>query len=296
MCPTPAASAHAATQEGFDAKAPFRRGGTPLLACRDICKSFGAVQALTDVDFEVYAGEVVALVGDNGAGKSTLIKAISGVQPADSGELLFEGRSVRIQRAADANRLGIETVYQDLALCDNLDTVANLFLGREMVEAQPVAKLLHVLEEPEMELRADAQLDDLQVTTISSVRRSVSTLSGGQRQAVAVARATLWDAKLVILDEPTAALGVQQTATVLAMIEQLREHGLGVVVISHNLDVVFEVADRIVVLYVGRNNGSFEKKETNRDEIVAAIVGIGTGDGEAASAPRQRPSAVIGST
>ena len=245
----------------FDAKAPFRRGGIPLLACRNICKAFGAVQALSNVDFEVFAGEVVALVGDNGAGKSTLIKAISGIQPADDGELLFEGRPVRIQRAGDATGSGSRP-SKDLALCDNLDTVANLFLGREMVEAQLPWRDCCTYSRSRKWNFERARSWTTHVTTISSVRRPVSTLSGGQRQAVAIARATLWDAKLVILDEPTAALGVQQTATVLAMIAQLREHGLGVVVITHNLDVVFEVADRIVVLYVGRNNGSFEKSDT----------------------------------
>ncbi len=262
------------TPEAGDAVAAFHRGGTPLLECRGISKQFGAVEALTDVDFEVYAGEVVALVGDNGAGKSTLIKAISGVQPPDRGVFRFEGRQISIGSPGDATRLGIETVYQDLALCDNLDTVANLFLGRELVESPALAVLLHVIAEPEMERRADDQLRDLRVTTIGSVRTPVSSLSGGQRQAVAVARATLWDAKLVILDEPTAALGVSQTAVVLELIKELRAQGLGVVVISHNIDVVFEVADRIVVLYVGRNNGVFEKATTTREEIVGAIVGM----------------------
>jgi D-xylose transport system ATP-binding protein len=262
------------THESRSARSPFHRGGTPLLECRGIYKQFGAVQALTDVDFEVYAGEVVALVGDNGAGKSTLIKAISGIQPPDRGTFRFEGMEVKIASPGDATRLGIETVYQDLALCDNLDTVANLFLGRELVGPPPLGGLLHLLVEPEMERRADDQLRDLRVTTIGSVHTPVASLSGGQRQAVAVARATLWDAKLVILDEPTAALGVTQTATVLELIKQLREQELGVVVISHNIDVVFEVADRIVVLYVGRHNGTFEQATTTREEIVGAIVGL----------------------
>jgi D-xylose transport system ATP-binding protein len=262
------------TQPREDAVAPYRRGGIPLLECRGICKQFGAVEALADVDFDVYAGEVVALVGDNGAGKSTLIKAISGIQPPDEGVFRFEGREVKITTPADATRLGIETVYQDLALCDNLDTVANLFLGRELVPGTRVASLLHTLAEPEMELRTDDQLRELRVTTIGSLHSPVATLSGGQRQAVAVARATLWDAKLVILDEPTAALGVTQTATVLELIKLLRAQGLGVVVISHNIEVVFEVADRIVVLYVGRNAATFDQATTTRDEVIGAIIGL----------------------
>ena len=261
--------------------AAFRRGGTPLVQCEGICKSFGPVHALTDVDFELYAGEVVALVGDNGAGKSTLIKAISGVQPADSGVIRFEGKKVEIRSASDATRLGIETVYQDLALCDNLDTVANLFLGRELTEP-PLRRLLHVLSEPSMESRTSARLHDLGVTTINSLRRPVATLSGGQRQSVAVARATLWEAKVVILDEPTAALGVTQTAQVLELIRHLREQGLGVVVISHNIDVVFGVADRIVVLYVGRHIATFDRATTTREEVVGAIVGLAPGTATAA--------------
>jgi D-xylose transport system ATP-binding protein len=253
-------------QETAESKAAFRRGGVPLLECRGICKNFGPVRALADVDFDVYAGEVVALVGDNGAGKSTLIKAIAGIQPPDQGTFRFEGEEVTIRTAGDATRLGIETVYQDLALCDNLDTVANLFLGRELVQPNPLQALLHVLSEPSMEERAADQLSDLHVTTISSVHRPVAMLSGGQRQAVAVARATLWDAKLVILDEPTAALG--------ELIKQLRSRGLGVVVISHNIDVVFEVADRIVVLYIGRHMATFEQAETTREEVIGAIVGL----------------------
>ncbi|MGL6280711.1 MAG: ATP-binding cassette domain-containing protein [Gaiella sp.] len=248
----------------------------PLLECRGICKRFGAVEALTDVDFDVHGGEVVALVGDNGAGKSTLIKAISGIQPPDEGVIRFEGREVAIRTPADATQLGIETVYQDLALCDNLDTAANLFLGRELT-GTPLSALLHVLDEPDMEQRAAEQLADLRVTTIDSVHRPVSGLSGGQRQAVAVARATLWQAKLVILDEPTAALGVSQTAMVLELIKRLRAQGLGVVVISHNIDVVFEVADRIVVLYVGRNAATFEQATTTRAEVVGAIIGLQAG-------------------
>jgi D-xylose transport system ATP-binding protein len=244
------------------------RPAVPLLECTGISKRFGAVDALVDVDFEVYPGEVVALVGDNGAGKSTLIKAIAGTQPSDSGSFRFEGREVSIRTPADANRLGIETVYQDLALCDNLDTVANLFLGREL------AGSTRRLDEPGMEHRAAERLEALRVTTIDSLHAPAGSLSGGQRQAIAVARATLWDAKLVILDEPTAALGVTQTAEVLDLIKRLRAQGLGVVVITHNIDVVFEVADRIVVLYVGRRVATFEQRSTTPQEVVEAIVGL----------------------
>jgi len=256
----------------------IRPSAGPLLECRRICKRFGPVEALVDVDFDVRAGEVVALVGDNGAGKSTLIKAISGIQPADSGRFIFEGREVRITSPADATRLGIETVYQDLALCDNLDTVANLFLGRELTGPQRIPALLGVLAEPDMERRAATQLAELGVTTIASVHAPVNALSGGQRQAVAVARPTLWDVRLLILDEPTAALGITQTAQVLELIAHLRDNGLGVVVISHNIDVVFEVADRIVVLYVGRRVATFERAATTRDEVVGAIVGLARAD------------------
>ncbi len=247
---------------------------TPLLECEGICKRFGAVEALVDVDFEVYAGEVVALVGDNGAGKSTLIKAIAGTQPADRGSYRFEGREVSIRNPSDANRLGIETVYQDLALCDNLDVVANLYLGRELAKPRTLPDPMKVLTEHEMEERAAERMRDLQVTTIENLRSRVSSLSGGQRQAVAVARATLWDAKLVILDEPTAALGVSQTAQVLELIRRLRDQGLGIVVITHNIDVVFEVADRIVVLYMGRRSATFDQRTTTPREVVSAIVGL----------------------
>ena len=250
------------------------RSATPLLECTGISKRFGAVEALVDVDFEVYAGEVVALVGDNGAGKSTLIKAIAGTQPADRGSYRFEGREVSIRNPSDANRLGIETVYQDLALCDNLDVVANLYLGRELAKPKTLPAPMRVLAEPVMEERASDRMSDLQVTTIDSLRSRVSSLSGGQRQAVAVARATLWDAKLVILDEPTAALGVSQTAQVLDLIRRLRDQGLGIVVITHNIDVVFEVADRIVVLYMGRRSATFDQRTTTPREVVAAIVGL----------------------
>jgi len=242
---------------------------TPVLELRGISKSFGAVQALTEVDFEVYAGEVVALVGDNGAGKSTLIKCISGAHLPDSGTILVDGAEARIHVPSDATRLGIETVYQDLALCDNLDVVANMFLGREHT---PVP-LLGPIAELAMEKRSLEVLDALHVTTIPSVRQRVVSLSGGQRQSVAISRAVMWEAKIVILDEPTAALGVAQTEQVLALIRRLREQGLGVIVISHNLHEVFEVADRIVVLRLGRRVATFQHDGTSPEDVVAAITG-----------------------
>jgi len=237
---------------------------TPLLELRDISKSFGSVQALIDVDFEVRPGEVMALVGDNGAGKSTLIKCIAGTHMADGGRILFEGRDVTIHGPKDAARLGIEVVYQDLALCDNLDVVQNMFLGREVNKLQ-------VLNEAAMEERTASTLSTLAVTTISSVRRTVATLSGGQRQSVAVARAVMWNSKVVILDEPTAALGVAQTEQVLALVRRLGEQGLGVVIISHNLHDVFETADRITVLRLGRNVGVYERRTTSQQAVVEAI-------------------------
>jgi D-xylose transport system ATP-binding protein len=244
------------------------RNGSPLLALRGVTKSFGAVQALNDVDFEVHAGEVVALVGDNGAGKSTLIKAISGVQPGDAGDAEFEGRPVRIHSPQDSAALGIATVYQDLALCDNLDVVANLFLGQEETEG-PVRSL----DETDMEQRSLELLASLQVKTLKSVRTEVGALSGGQRQSVAIARSLIGEPRVVLLDEPTAALGVAQTVQVLDLVHRLRDRGLGVVVISHNLANVFEVADRIVVLRMGKRVATFDAKNTNHDEVVAAITG-----------------------
>jgi D-xylose transport system ATP-binding protein len=236
---------------------------------KGISKSFGAVEALADVDFEVYAGEVVALVGDNGAGKSTLIKCVSGVHMADEGTILLEGKEAKIHAPSDATHLGIETVYQDLALCDNLDVVANMFLGREV--ADPAG--LGPLQELDMEKSALEVLEGLHVTTIQSVRQWVASLSGGQRQSVAISRAVMWSAKVVILDEPTAALGVAQTAQVLALIKRLAEQGLGVVVITHNLHEVFEIADRIVVLRLGRRVATFRHDETTPEEVVGAITG-----------------------
>jgi D-xylose transport system ATP-binding protein len=251
----------------------------PLLALRGVSKGFGAVQALDGVDFEVHAAEVVALVGDNGAGKSTLVKVISGINAPDHGEFFADGAPVAIRGPADAAQLGIATVYQDLALADNLDVVANLFLGSEELSSGP-GRLTWQLDETDMEHRSHALLDQLAVT-IPSVRSEVGTLSGGQRQQVAVARSLLGEPAIMLLDEPTAALGVAQTAQVLALIERLRERGLGVVVISHNLADVFEVADRVVVLRLGRVAGDFRVGETNQDEVVAAITGAHAGAGGA---------------
>lgn len=237
----------------------------PVLALRGISKRFGAVQALSDVELEVRAGEVVALVGDNGAGKSTLVKVIAGVGPADGGVVEWRGRRARIARPHDAQELGIATVYQDLALCDNLDVVGNLFLGREIRRAG-------VLDEVEMERRARELLHTLSVR-IPSVRIPVASLSGGQRQTVAISRSLLGDPRLVILDEPTAALGVEQTAQVLDLVERLRERGLAVILVSHNMADVKAVADRVAVLRLGRNNGVFDMAATSQEEIVSAITG-----------------------
>jgi D-xylose transport system ATP-binding protein len=237
----------------------------PILELRDISKSFGSVQALTDVDLEVRRGEIMALVGDNGAGKSTLIKIIAGIHAADSGEVLFEGQPVHISGPKDAAKLGIEVVYQDLALCDNLDVVQNMYLGREAHNP------LQVLNESEMEGRTATTLKSLAVTTIRSIRQQVATLSGGQRQSVAVARAVMWNSKLVILDEPTAALGVAQTEQVLELVKRLGQQGLAVILISHNLHDIFAVADRITVLRLGRNAGYYDRTATTQQEVVQAI-------------------------
>jgi D-xylose transport system ATP-binding protein len=238
---------------------------TPLLQLRNITKSFGSVQALTDVDFEVRRGEVMALVGDNGAGKSTLVKCVAGTHTADGGEILFEGDEVHIHGPRDAANLGIEVVYQDLALCDNLDVVQNMYLGREAHDR------LQRLKEPVMETKTAETMRSLAVTTIKSIRQPVATLSGGQRQSVAVARAVMWNSKLVILDEPTAALGVAQTEQVLALVRRLAEQGLAVVIISHNLHDIFETAHRITVLRLGRNVGVYEREKTTQQEVVHAI-------------------------
>ena len=237
----------------------------PLLELRGVSKSFGSVQALTDVDFEVREGEVMALVGDNGAGKSTLIKCIAGIHPMDAGEIIFDGKSVHISGPKEAAKLGIEVVYQDLALCDNLDVVQNMYLGREAHD------WLQRLKEPPMEAKTSETLKTLAVTTIGSIRQPVATLSGGQRQSVAVARAVMWNSRLVILDEPTAALGVSQTEQVLQLVKRLAEQGLAVVLISHNLHDIFEVATRITVLRLGRDIGIYEREKVTQEEIVHAI-------------------------
>jgi D-xylose transport system ATP-binding protein len=238
----------------------------PTLEVRDLSKTFGSVQALHGVDFEVRAGEVMALVGDNGAGKSTLIKCVAGIYSIDSGDVYFDGERVGIHGPKDAARLGIEVVYQDLALCDNLDVVQNMYLGRE---AHGPFRLW--LREPEMERRTSETLSSLSVTTIQSIRQAVATLSGGQRQSVAVARSVMWNSRVVILDEPTAALGVAQTRQVLELVKRLAEQGLAVVLISHNLHDVFEVSDRITVLRLGRNVGVYERDKTTQQDIVHAI-------------------------
>jgi D-xylose transport system ATP-binding protein len=239
--------------------------GAPTLEVHGVSKSFGSVQALTDVDFEVRLGEVMALVGDNGAGKSTLIKCIAGIHPFDSGEILFDGEPVTIHGPKDAGALGIEVVYQDLALCDNLDVVQNMYLGRETHDR------LFRLKEPPMEAKTAEVMRSLSVTTIKSIRQTVATLSGGQRQSVAVARAVLWNSRVVILDEPTAALGVAQTRQVLDLVSRLAEQGLAVVLISHNLHDIFEVATRITVLRLGRNVAVYERSKTTQQEVVEAI-------------------------
>jgi D-xylose transport system ATP-binding protein len=238
---------------------------TPLLELRGVSKHFGAVIALHEVDLKVYPGSVTALVGDNGAGKSTLIKCVAGIYRIDSGEILFEGKPVHISGPREASNLGIEVVYQDLALADNLDVVQNMFLGREELEP------LHTLDEVKMEARSRDTLKSLSVTTIRSVRQTVAGLSGGQRQSVAVAKAVMWNSKLVILDEPTAALGVAQTRQVLDLVRRLAEQGLAVLLISHNLHDIFEVADNITVLRLGQNVAEFKRTETNQEEVVHAI-------------------------
>jgi D-xylose transport system ATP-binding protein len=256
---------------------PEQPSGEPRLRLRGISKTFGAVRALSKIDFEVYDGEVVGLVGDNGAGKSTLIKVIAGVGPADEGEIFIEGRQVSLNSPQAATRLGIETVYQDLALCDNLDVIANLNLGREQISP------LRILKETEMEKKGLEVLRTLDVK-IPSVRTLVASLSGGQRQSIAVAKSILRNARVVLLDEPTAALGVAQTAQVLNLIRRLREQGLAVVVISHNLADVFEVVDRVIVLRLGKRVAEFSVKNTTPEQVVAAITGAEFGQLTSAAA------------
>ena len=251
-----------------------------VLSLRGICKQFGAVSALTDINLDVHAGEVVALVGDNGAGKSTLVKVLAGVHAPTAGTMTFCGKEVALTGPSDALALGIATVFQDLALCENLDVVANIFLGKELKPMQ--------LDEVSMEIRAWTLLNELSAR-IPSVREPVASLSGGQRQTVAIARSLLLDPKLIMLDEPTAALGVAQTAEVLDLIERVRARGLGVIVISHNMEDVRAVADRIVVLRLGRNNGVFTPDATNT-ELVGAITGAADNSVSRRSTRRSRQS------
>jgi D-xylose transport system ATP-binding protein len=233
----------------------------PTLKLRGIDKHFGPVQALYGVNLDLPAGNVTGLCGDNGAGKSVLTRTIAGVHQPDHGQIFFEGRPVHIRSARDAAALGIETVYQDLALADNLDIVQNMFLGRETLRRG-------LLDEDSMELKAGETLATLRVTTVRSIRQPVASLSGGQRQSVAVAKAVMWNSKLVLLDEPTAALGVVQTRQVLDLIKRLRDHGLAVMVVSHNLNDVFEVADRIAVLYLGRMVAEGPAADFDRQRVV----------------------------
>jgi D-xylose transport system ATP-binding protein len=239
---------------------------TALIELRDIRKSFGPVEVLKGVDLQVHPGRVSALVGDNGAGKSTLIKGLAGVQSYDSGEVLFDGQPAALGSPHDASVLGIEVVYQDLALCENLDIVQNMFLGREELHHK-------LLNGPQMERHAAETLGSLSVRTIKSVRQKVSSLSGGQRQTVAIARSVLQKARIVILDEPTAALGVAQTEQVLQLVRRLADSGVAVLIISHNLADVFAVADFIDVLYLGQMVAHLDAKQTNRDEVVGYITG-----------------------
>jgi D-xylose transport system ATP-binding protein len=266
----------------------------PLLQLEGISKQFGPVRALDRVDFAVSAGEVVGLVGDNGAGKSTLVKTIAGINAPDAGKIRWEGQEVSIGKPQDATNLGIATVYQDLALADNLDVVANLFLGREEI-SPGVGTVSRRLDEVRMEHEAGELLSNLAVT-IPSLRSEVGMLSGGQRQQVAVARSLLGEPKVVMLDEPTAALGVPQTKQVLALIKRLRERDLGVVVISHNLADVFAIADRIFVLRLGKGAGEFRASEANEDQVVAAITGLGDGRGAKAAAAELSPDDVPAGT
>ena len=257
-------------------------GSTPLLEIRGLYKSFGPVQALTDVNLDLPAGAITALCGDNGAGKSVTIKCISGIYQADRADISWEGKPVHIRNAHDSASLGIETVYQDLALADNLDIVQNMFLGRERLRYR-------LLDENDMEKAAAETLAGLRVTTVRSIRQPVGSLSGGQRQSVAVAKAVMWNSKLVIMDEPTAALGVTQTAQVLDLIQRLRDRGLAVMVVSHNLNDVFSVADRIAVLYLGRMVAEGPASDFDRQSVVEYMttggVGVATSSSQAPLAP-----------
>ena len=252
-------------------RVPVASGTEPLLSLRGINKSFGAVQVLRNVSFDVTPGKVTALVGDNGAGKSTLIKGVAGIHAFDSGEYTFDGRPVHVSSPKDSAALGIEVVYQDLALCDNLDVVQNMFLGREMGSVA-------ALNEDAMEARARETLDGLSVRTLQSVRQAVASLSGGQRQTVAIARSVLWNSKLVVLDEPTAALGVAQTEQVLRLVRRLADNGLGVILISHNLNDIFEVADDIAVLYLGAMVAQVPRADVTSNQVVELITSGRYGD------------------
>jgi D-xylose transport system ATP-binding protein len=242
------------------------KSNSPIIELRDIKKGFGPVEVLKEINFYAHAGEVTALVGDNGAGKSTLIKGIAGIQSYDSGKIIFEGKEVDLNSPRKSAEIGIDVVYQDLSLCDNLDIVHNMFLGREEVNRG-------VLDEGLMESKAANTLTSLSVKTVKSVRQKVARLSGGQRQTVAIARAVLWNNKVVILDEPTAALGVAQTEQVLNLVRKLADSGKAVIIISHNLQDIFAVADRIFVLYLGKMAASLKTSETNHSEIVGYITG-----------------------
>jgi D-xylose transport system ATP-binding protein len=254
---------------------------TAVLSLRGVNKSFGPVHVLKDVDLDVYAGKVTALVGDNGAGKSTLIKCIAGIYNPEAGDFFFEGNKVSISGPRDATTLGIEIVYQDLALCDNLDIVHNMFLGREQKRGP-------VLNESSMEALARKTLDGLSVRTVKSIRQTVASLSGGQRQTVAIARAVLWNSKVVILDEPTAALGVAQTEQVLNLVRRLADNGLAVVLISHNLNDVFEVADNIAALYLGKLAAQVDKKDVEPRQVVELIT---TGKSAGVQSPASKTGA-----
>jgi D-xylose transport system ATP-binding protein len=254
---------------------------TAVLSLRGVNKSFGPVHVLKDVDLDVYAGKVTALVGDNGAGKSTLIKCIAGIYNPEAGDFFFEGSKVTISGPRDATTLGIEIVYQDLALCDNLDIVHNMFLGREQKRGP-------VLNESSMEALARKTFDGLSVRTVKSIRQTVASLSGGQRQTVAIARAVLWNSKVVILDEPTAALGVAQTEQVLNLVRRLADNGLAVVLISHNLNDVFEVADNIAALYLGKLAAQVDKKDVEPRQVVELIT---TGKSAGVQSPASKTGA-----
>jgi D-xylose transport system ATP-binding protein len=278
------------TMPSASATASSGTADAPIISLRGINKSFGAVHVLQSVDFDAYPGQVSALVGDNGAGKSTLVKGIAGIYGFDSGDYLFEGQNVHVTHPKQASALGIEVVYQDLALCDNLDIVHNLFLGREVTK-------WGMLDEIAMERRAVETLAGLSVRTVKSTRQQVASLSGGQRQTVAIARSVIWNSKVVILDEPTAALGVAQTEQVLNLVRRLADNGLAVVLISHNMNDVFQVADKISVLYLGRMAAQVDAKEVNNNQVVELITAGRSGDiGLASEAMPEEEAAEVASS